>query len=1060
MRSGASRAPGVIVALAMAGAFAGVIGFFLVRGGGSASAPRAQGLGEAPPPDVRDLRGASGLGGLGSGRDVFMQVADRDDPGRVAAEIRARRAEPLEGKRYRLDEPRAWVFLKDGRTLLITAERGEASFPDARGGGRPEEGFLEGDVRARLYAAKADGAAIDPATDVPVLTALADVVRFDATLGQATVPGGIEVKSEQIAFRGEGLDVLFSEVTQRLERLRLARSFGLTYTPRARAEEARGPETSRDATARSNTGAPGGEAAGTVSPEALAETRYELVAEEGVKLSQGRRSVRGDRMMLWLRLIDNTLPSGALGPGTRVGAWEDRGALEAMPTGLRLALELASVPFAAVSWGQPESSRRDDELPVTLTWDGPLEIKPLEETPAELRENDAFVRFIAREDRAVELSDGESGATGAGATAEYAITRGELALAGRGTGESAEFARLTLPGSGEAQAGRLEVSLTTGLARALGEGFLRTERRDAAASETIAGKDGTGGAADGVESQAASVGEALVSAPVRVGELAWSTRADFSFAVVDGRMTSRLTEARAQGRATLTDRSGTLSADSLIAAFADQEPARDEAVKAVLSSMTASGSVLAEDAQGGSLAADALRVEFDTLAAEPSPARMTVSGGVRAQRRGSVLSCDRLRVEFAERDERGRAEVSLVVAEQGVKFAGEGGEVVEGEALSADPGTQVVLVTGAPATLTRGDSALAGPAIRLEGTGERLVVMGEGGFTHMPPPSAPGERATVASVTWTRGMVYDGTAGEIRCDGDVDAVLTQGETSRDALQADRIVLTLEAVASEAAAQEQPGAEGTREPFDFGTPLAREPRDQRRVVRMLGQSGSAGELVKVELRRYAAEPSAERRLEQLVYLEGATIDVGVARGTLDVPGRGRLLLMDRTPGGEARGASVSDALAGGDARGTALFSWAESMALDRRSGEIRFVRDVRLTHDTVDRQRTVLEGDGLTAWMTPLRDGGLTEPAAGMQLLRAEAVGAVRVSGNDRQIEADRLLYDAQGRRIEAQAGAGRRVTMSGRGSPVSGSGLVWDLAQDRVEVRDIGPVTTPTGGAR
>jgi hypothetical protein len=84
----------------------------------------------------------------------------------------------------------------------------------------------------------------------------------------------------------------------------------------------------------------------------------------------------------------------------------------------------------------------------------------------------------------------------------------------------------------------------------------------------------------------------------------------------------------------------------------------------------------------------------------------------------------------------------------------------------------------------------------------------------------------------------------------------------------------------------------------------------------------------------------------------------------------------------------------------------------------------------------------------------------MRLLRAEAEGVVRVSGNERQIEADRLIYDAQGRQIEARAEAGRRVTMSGRGSPVSGSGLVWDLAQDRVEVRDIGPVTAPTGGPR
>src|SRR5207237_10730730 len=101
----------------------------------------------------------------------------KNQPGRLASELAYQRMDPLGQGYYQVAEPRAWVYLRDGRTIYVRSR--EARIKRAATTKEIESGEFRGGVLVRVFpriAAPVGGAGgeprpIDPETDTPALNA-------------------------------------------------------------------------------------------------------------------------------------------------------------------------------------------------------------------------------------------------------------------------------------------------------------------------------------------------------------------------------------------------------------------------------------------------------------------------------------------------------------------------------------------------------------------------------------------------------------------------------------------------------------------------------------------------------------------------------------------------------------------------------------------------------------------------------------------------------------------------------------------------------------------------
>ena len=80
-------------------------------------------------------------------------------------------------------------------------------------------------------------------------------------------------------------------------------------------------------------------------------------------------------------------------------------------------------------------------------------------------------------------------------------------------------------------------------------------------------------------------------------------------------------------------------------------------------------------------------------------------------------------------------------------------------------------------------------------------------------------------------------------------------------------------------------------------------------------------------------------------------------------------------------------------------------------------------------------------------------------LRAEATGAVYFGSAERELIADRLLYDAENGVVIGTAAPGNLVTLfdATRGTPITSRAIRWDLVNDVISIERPGAIVTPAG---
>jgi hypothetical protein len=726
--------------------------------------------------------------------------------------------------------------------------------------------------------------------------------------------------------------------------------------------------------AQTTPGEPGDQAAAPDAAPAIDFYRAEF--DSGVRVAMGGRTLAADRLDLWARLVGGAIPDGAI----------------------------AGFDQPATDSAEPDAPREADAGPeaieeITIAWAGALTVRPEAQQPQTLAQDDLAMRFTAPTSGLVEIDDRQTGASARAATLDYGLTTRRLALTGVGeTGVS-----VRVPGDAELLAGRLELNLTTGVGAVPGPGVLR------------------------------SLAEERERQRQRI---TWRERSDFILAtaggLVDLRAASPVEEAIFTGAAEARYGDAFVTGEFIRAELATT-PAGEPTIARVI----VEGDAAADAGDDGSLLARRVEVEFDTLAAEPTPTLVTAEGAVRAEREGASLEGELVEATVVRLDD-GELAVSDLRADLGVLVRTPEGAELSGDELRAKVQEGIFDVTGQPAILRQDNAAITGESMRIEADAERLTVFGPGVLNYARP-SRQGAGYERAQVEWSGSMRYDGALDEVEFSGTCVATAELDAFSRDRATAERILVTL-------TPDTQPA------PRAGGAVADAQGAIERVLLFGAAEEGTGDAPVQVESRQYVRDADADTglRLESVVFLESRAIDARIADNDLIVPHPGRLLLENRR---EGEPAPDEDAASVFDVRGSTLFEWEGDLVFDRDTGSAVMSRQVRLRQlPPGGEEMTELECERLTARMS-LPD----DPDQPAELRSAEASGAVYVRRATRQLIADRLLYDASTGVAEATAALGNAVTLfdANNPTPLTGSLLRWDLVRDRLEWRDAGAATTP-----
>lgn len=1042
---------GALIALGVAGVFVALIAYFIVFGG----RPQVQQSGGTltqPRPEDRPLLGTNNADGtLLAAQTVRVDMMDKKDPTRQAGQLLFARMDPLEARRYAVEKPEAWFYLTDGRSVYVRADSGRLYMPDRQK--QPESGTVTGHVEIKMFAAKEKGASVDLAKDKPIMTLTTDSLAFESAVGEVSTPGLVVVLFEGGKFEGTDVSLVFNQPEERLERGEIrkggvGRIFAGKHPKQDKPEKAASPHPSEVAAAPSAGTSPSAPA------HAVVETLYRMILTEKVNLVQGQRRLDADKLQLMARLMNNQLPEGAIGE-VKFAKQEqkDAGKTDSVST------PAGEAPSAVVADAQPraqDASKQpaaDSTADMVLSWSGPCVIAPLATTPPELKNDHVALRFTADQSGLVKLADSERGITGHAAAIEYSATTRSLSLIGPGPAS----VMLDVPESGRLTAVRMDADLAAGIVRTPGPGVLVS-------------KQGTEDAQ----------------------ELSWAERGEFAFRKKNEELTNSLKSATMSGNVIGKGKGLKFGSQGVLAEFAEvaAPAAGDGRDQLVLSRTVLTGKAKAESADTGVMQGEKIDVAFDPPAegaegAAPRPRLVKAEGRVVVDRAEQHLASEFLEARLIDVGEPGsnKVDVGWFTARGGVEFASRK-DFLTGttQELTADLGVendgsrrQLVDLIGSGTVLTRNQpgkeqGTIQGTQLHIDGLRGHLESFGVGEF-HYTGPS----KAAVATVDagWTKRMVYDDVSGQIDCLGDSWVKYAPDPFTRNKVEGERVKVAITPA--------KPG-QSVVAGFGDGAEKPEGKREEREVLTaeafgsILDREGGAN--AKIESRSYAAEAAGEGDLQKLYYLEGPQISADNKSGLMDVPGAGRLLVMDKAAAAQPSAAPGTRDLVGGDSRGLSLFEWATSLHVERHpetaTATMAMKDNVSVVHKALaDGQVTEIRCADMTAFFKDVGGGEVSEAKRGLDLQNVTAIGSVYAASGPpktaanprppvREIIAQRLDYDAILQRLDAKAAPGGIVTMFDptMASPTTAAWLSYDIKKSSVEIKQpAGVAPQPAGVA-
>ncbi|RMH12031.1 MAG: hypothetical protein D6695_07720 [Planctomycetota bacterium] len=990
---------GLVIALLVALAGAGVVLYFAWSSAPGAGQSDDDPFGDVP--SITDVLRQSESGG-----NVTLQYADRDDPSRLAAELKARSFKPaetdglVEPSAYELTGVQARIFLDSGETVLVESERGRFYMPDREAG--PESGHLAGHPKISLLPRADEG-------DEPIIVAaFDDELRFNFNYAHVETPGRLVVTGRQIEFAGTHVTARLNQQRERIDVLEVERGEYLTYTPApseldSRAEtphdrrgRAIGPTRSADTTTRNvSRGVSSHDIRRThaqisrIGHFAAASEQpadpdphialYLATFHDGVQLTQGSRRLTADMLETWVRLVDHKLPKRTRSPGSAAAP----SLLESIFAGV-LAQAVDSASGAVDTPAEPVDRAPDasapmsegelregvivpdsvDSQPITLRWTGLLRVVPIvDRDPAPLAHDDVYLRFTAMETGLVRFEEPPS--SGHAASVEYAATRELLTLTGPGGS-----VRLASEHAGWMESSRTIVRLASGEVTVVGPGQVYDADHDPAGPDR------------------------------REKYVRWLDQADFAFELSeDGRMTSRIVQATFSGDARAVDADKRIDADMLVAHF-DRDSTGSHGVFRF-----EAFSATAVDGAGGTLSAERLDVPFSSSPdGSRRPSHVYASGDVYVAKEGKSIETQSLAARIV-RDARGGLTVTDVIADREVHYAEGQSIAAEAERLEANGLDQIAILIGSadqPARIDFHDSIIVGPRIEMQEHPQRGRVIGPGTFEST-------DDAGTTTARWSESLSFDRATGILEALGQAEVTqsLQTGETRFAA--GDQLTIELE-----------PSGENlTLDAASvFGTP------DAPAVV---------------ELRR----TDDEATLVEMINIESAELLTMDGGNALVAPRPGRLVVLNRDAG--------SDAELDGWDRGHALCTWHESLLVDRLHGRAYLRGDAQVIHRALETARTAeIAGDVIIAAFTELE-------GAQPEITRVDAEGTAYARVDQQEILCARLEFDTEQQLVYARGTDAEpaRYFDAKSGSVISARSLTWNLSTDHIEIDRPSPFVTP-----
>ncbi len=982
---------------------------------------------ELTPPKSRPTVGPSGRH-IERSAGTTVQWADKLDPSRLAGEFGYESLEPLEAKRYLVDSPHAWMFLKDGWSIYIKSDTGRMYIPDEQTTRRPESGTLRGNVVIKAFKARPDGSRPDPAKDAAYLTAQTDSLAFDGSIGEISTVDRLTVKWEQGYFAGKGLIAVYNELRDRLESVVVHEGEELIMNPSAKEEtvastQTQKPVTSEPATAPVKSSGP---AAAPVAPVATAvqeQTFYHGKFGADVRITQDKRVLTSDQLELWAKLVDGKFApgSGATKPVVKADA---KPKTEAVPGSSQPAVAITGSPAPAPAVEKAPAG------PMRLTWSGPFEMRTSDAGFAELVDDSLAMRFHSPTSGAVTAVDTAIGADAVCKEANYFATRRQIVLKGTGP----EGVVVKSGESGTVRGSMLTADMASGSATVVGAGKLE--------------------GANTISLEPAAIAS-TANAKENQSTVNWTQQAQFIFD--QSGTAAKIKEAIFTGDVVAGNGTSTLKGSFIRGEFTQVENQ-----PSLLSRLTVQDKAIASDGAGSEISADHLYATFVHAAQEKSKSlkpvveKLQARGNVYAHQAKDEIHAGSLDVKFIT-DAAKTGQIATLVARDDVRIGSDDLQASAAE-LKADFATQLVDLFGSEskhAVATRGQTTIAGQTLKMDGIGRTLEASGRGTLSHVDVAKVQGVAASKIDASWTESMNFDDRLGTAKIRGDVVAYWMPDAVSLDILKSKSLDLAFTPFVEEPKKVE--GAEAVGSPVASGTAPVVAAAPPREFLSAIAK-GTESQRATFESRRFDpadVTPIETRKPQRVNYLEGAQIVADNVRGTLDVPGAGKLLVSDRR---------ATEGKSSGTFAGDALFNWQTSLNVRREAGIADMVGKVEVIHlRPGDSEPTEMHCDQITASMRPTQapvDGTSKKNELGMQgeITRMLASGHVWArSATKREVNSDIMDYDALAGLIFLTARDGGEVQAfdPASGTPIRGKSLEWDLKLDRIRVRDVGGITVP-----
>ncbi len=924
-----------------------------------------------------------------------MNWTSQNERGEAVQEFGWESLDPLEAGRFDVTNPKARFYLTSGETVSVEAARARVHRPGTAQ--TPETGTFFGGVVVRIYESRV---AADSPSVPPIAILETESIDFDFTIGRLATRQRVFLTSRRVEFEGTGLDLLYNQVSQRIEKLTIERGQQLLYILEPLADPTAvsagrvnsrraGPQTEvrfQAAAIRQ----PAAEVA--LDRDAIDPPRedfYRIKFGGQVSVRQHTRVIHSDDLTALVQLLDGKLPledaptiTKRTTPTPRTSDGPGLVPLPSHPAAILSALALGQMADDPAASVEPAPASRqslllphEEEKLLRINWAGPMSVRPMDEKPVELAADTAHIHFAGKP---VQLRDEDAENEAQCGSMEYFATQRIVSMH-----RSLQHQVTMRDGNGSVVEGpEFELSLDTGLGRIVGAGSALQGQGD----------------------------QALGAAPAGM-RLDWSDRLLVQFDVV-GESLRDLREAICEGGVEVHHNDFHLTGDWLRL----QLDSTGESEQLQPRRLSAQGSVHGMVYGSGELRCDEVDAEL-----EPHP----VSGDAfptHIEARGNVVGADDLgrtllaaRAEMglepapedAEDDEPRLARfLAWGLPEQLIQIDNGEGLTAEGLELLVEDEGAVLTLRGEPALARRDGATVRGPELRIDEETDLLVIEGAGDLEYdaalagAPRHRREEPRRDRLQARWQEKLIYDGQANVIRCLGEVSSRYEPSPTEVNLLDCDDLSIAL----ADNARLDNAGAS-----MESG-------------LRRLDAEGNAS----MEHRRYLSP--AKQQLDRLLYIAGQRLDYDNLAERLHVPTAGQLVVADERRYREAvADDGTQESLTALDV-GRATFTWQGEMTFEPNRGAFEMQRHVTMRHrEQAESELFTLECQALTATTTPFVLAGGGGDARKAELLRVIAEQAVYAEYGDRMLIADRIDYDAPVHLLTASAVPGNTVMTVRRG---------------------------------